>query len=241
MTWSSPDAVTSLDVDAAPHPMGAAVRWDPQELVAGDAFFPAAPPDDDEAHSVDPVEAEALASAARELALADEVERRVAEAYAMGFVDGQREGADAESSRLRTAIEAAEEVVDSFRESESRWHGGLEENICAIAIAVAKQILERELRSSPRVVSELVRRAVTVFPIDHPIRIRVAPSDLAMISAAGADASPSPLTGDREVRWIADPLVAPGGCVIEGRERIIDGRVDSALERLYRRLTHTSA
>lgn len=234
--------MTSRDMDAAARPFGTAVRWDPQELAVGGAgLFTDRRPVAGAADAVDPIEAAALASAARDQALADEIERRVAEAYAMGFEDGRQEGADSEASRLRTAIEAAEEVVDAFRETESRWRGGLEENICALAIAVAKQILERELRSSPRVVSELVRHAVTVFPIDHPIRIRVAPSDLAMISSAGADVSPSPLTGAREVRWISDPLVAPGGCVIEGRERIIDGRVDSALERLYRRLTHTSA
>jgi hypothetical protein len=29
--------------------------------------------------------------------------------------------------------------------------------------------------------------------------------------------------------------------VVEGRERIIDGRVDAALERVYRRLTYTGA
>ncbi len=239
--WSLPDTEILGEPDADTRSPGMAVRWDPQELAVGGAarFFDARHVTDEVA--VDEAEIAELANTAREQALADEIERRVAEAYAMGFDDGRREGADSEAVRLRTAIEAAEGAVDAFRETESRWHGGLEENICALAIAVAKQILERELRSSPRVVSELVRRAITLFPIDQPIRIRIAPSDLAMISSAGADASPSPLTGAREVRWIPDAQVAPGGCVIEGRERIIDGRVDSALERLYRRLTHTSA
>lgn len=44
----------------------------------------------------------------------------------------------------------------------------------------------------------------------------------------------------REAAWHADPLVEPGGVVVEGRDRIIDGRVDTALERVYRRLTYTS-
>jgi hypothetical protein len=29
--------------------------------------------------------------------------------------------------------------------------------------------------------------------------------------------------------------------VVEGRERIVDGRVDTALERVYRRLTYNNA
>jgi flagellar biosynthesis/type III secretory pathway protein FliH len=41
--------------------------------------------------------------------------------------------------------------------------------------------------------------------------------------------------------WVPDARIARGGCVVEGRERIVDGRVDSALERVYRRLAHRHA
>jgi flagellar biosynthesis/type III secretory pathway protein FliH len=40
---------------------------------------------------------------------------------------------------------------------------------------------------------------------------------------------------------MADSRIQPGGCVVEGRERIIDGRVDTALERLYRQLSGNNA
>jgi flagellar biosynthesis/type III secretory pathway protein FliH len=43
------------------------------------------------------------------------------------------------------------------------------------------------------------------------------------------------------VRWLADARIQPGGCVVEGRERIVDGRVDTALERLYRKLSDNDA
>jgi hypothetical protein len=39
-----------------------------------------------------------------------------------------------------------------------------------------------------------------------------------------------------EIRWISDVSILRGGCLMEGRERIIDGRVDTALERAYRGL-----
>jgi flagellar biosynthesis/type III secretory pathway protein FliH len=40
---------------------------------------------------------------------------------------------------------------------------------------------------------------------------------------------------------MADPAISAGGCLIEGHERIVDGRVDAALERLYRRLSHAGS
>jgi flagellar biosynthesis/type III secretory pathway protein FliH len=40
---------------------------------------------------------------------------------------------------------------------------------------------------------------------------------------------------------VADPAVGRGGCLVEGRERILDGRLDVALERAYRTLAGLAA
>lgn len=158
-------------------------------------------------------------------------------AFAEGHEAGRLEGERAEQARLRFAREAAEEALAAIHEGEARWAGAVEENICALAVAVARHIIAREVAADPTIVADLVRRAVDDFGIERGCRIRVHPQDHALL-AADAEADPA---ADREARWVADPTVARGGCVVEGRERIVDGRVDTALERLYRRLTYTGA
>jgi flagellar assembly protein FliH len=218
------------------------VEWDPEELVRESGRSSDLPYDAALAQEHDElIEVIAHANAARESEISAEMERRIAEAYARGFEEGRQEGEAAEGARLRVAVQAAEDALDELRSGESRWRGGLEENVCALAIAVAKQVLGRELKSDLDMVVDLVRRAIAEFPIDQSIRIRVAPTDLALITAAGATDSAPVIAPNRDARWLADPLVSPGGCVVEGRERIVDGRVDTALERLYRRLTYTNA
>jgi flagellar biosynthesis/type III secretory pathway protein FliH len=68
--------------------------------------------------------------------------------------------------------------------------------------------------------------------------VRVNPLDLSNISGAlpGED-DRAPVTAGREVRWIPDASIGCGGCVVEGPERIVDGRIEAALERVYRRVT----
>jgi flagellar biosynthesis/type III secretory pathway protein FliH len=123
-----------------------------------------------------------------------------------------------------------------------RWTGTIEENICALAVAVARQVVGRELTTDASWVLDLVKRALLEFPIDQPVRIRVNPQDLAALEANGAAAEGlQGIVQGRDARWVADARLAPGGCVVEGRERIVDGRVDTALERIYRRLTYTHA
>ena len=81
---------------------------------------------------------------------------------------------------------------------------------------------------------DLVRRAVGQFPVGEELTIRLNPQDLTLLSDVSAEGSP---TGRNDTRWIADPLIEPGGCVVEGPDSVVDGRLDRALERVYRSLT----
>jgi flagellar assembly protein FliH len=173
---------------------------------------------------------------------AREREGQLTDAYQRGFEDGRTAGEIAEGARLRHAVSAADHALEEMREGEAHWAGTVEENICALAVAIARQVIGRELSEDGESVAELVRNALAEFPIDQPVRIRVNPMDLTTLSAlTGPDGTPLTITGGREARWLADGRLAPGGCVVEGRDRIIDGRVDTALERLYRRLTYSNA
>ncbi|MCX5761911.1 MAG: FliH/SctL family protein [Gemmatimonadetes bacterium] len=168
-------------------------------------------------------------------------DREMHDAYTLAFEEGRHEGEHAERARLRTALAAAEESIEALRAGEERWQGMIEENICALAVSVARHIVDREVADNPDIMEKLVRRALAEFPIDQPVRVRVNPTDMQIIQANGGQAALDALTGTppREAHWIPDVRISRGGSVVEGRDRIIDGRVDTALERVYRRLTYT--
>lgn len=224
MTWCSDVAAPRR---ASPSDALGPVSWDPEELELdgapfGDAPTPRAP--------AEPAEDASLAQ-----------QQALDEAYTQGFDAGREAGAAAERARLESAMTAVGHLLEQLREREARWIERLEENLCALAVAVGRQLFEGELQSAPAHTGMLVRRALTEFPIDQPVSIRVNPSDLASITASAMAEGAQPTFGRPDAQWVPDPRVAPGGCVIEGRDRIVDGRVDTALERLYRRLTATGA
>ena len=99
--------------------------------------------------------------------------------------------------------------------------------------------LDREVGTEAEVTQKIVRKALDTFPIDQPVRIRVNPQDLAVLSAYAEPGSTAmPGMPARDAVWLGDVRVLPGGCIVEGRERIVDGRVDTALERVYRRIAY---
>jgi flagellar biosynthesis/type III secretory pathway protein FliH len=172
---------------------------------------------------------------------AAELERAVQEAYRRGHSDGLRAGESAEGGRLRNAMAALQEALDSVQEGAERWVGNAEENIVALAIGVARQVVGREISLDHEIVVELVRRAMSEFPVAQPLTVRLHPSDLHAVSSTVAPSNDGSLGLRNEIQWVGDARIAPGGCFIEGRERIVDGRVDTALERLYRRMSYTGA
>ncbi len=169
-----------------------------------------------------------------------EAEQKIKDAYESGYEEGRLEGEIAEGVRLRNAVTAAELALDEIRENEMQWQNAIRPNIGALAVAIARSIINRELSTDAETIADLVRKALAEFPIDQSMRIRINPHDLSLISACDPqNGSPPVIAPNRDVRWLADMRIEPGGCLVEGREQIVDGRIDTALERVYRRITYT--
>jgi flagellar biosynthesis/type III secretory pathway protein FliH len=95
-------------------------------------------------------------------------------------------------------------------------------------------VIGREVARDEALVAGLVAQAVAEFPADQPLAVRAHPADVPALKAAWAAAAPPGRARTGELRWIPDAQVARGGALVEGRDRIVDGRVDAALERVYR-------
>jgi flagellar biosynthesis/type III secretory pathway protein FliH len=172
---------------------------------------------------------------------AEEKSRLIDEGYARGLADGELKATNAANARLGDALGVVARAASQIEELSLIATGVLEENISALSVIVARQIVGREVSLDRELVGDLVRRALTEFPIDQSVRIRVNPIDLSVLTMHGGAKDSAPITGTRDASWVADDRIARGGCLLEGRDRIVDGRVDSALERAYRRMGNVDA
>lgn len=169
-------------------------------------------------------------------ALAERAAAEADAAYAAGLAEGRAAGgADAEAA-LAGVAGALDAAAGEVRAHEARWLGDLEAHVAALAVAVARHVIGREVAGDDAFVTALVARAVAEFPADQPLAARVHPGDVAALKAAWAAAPRA-----AELRWVPDAGVMPGGALVEGRERIVDGRVDAALERVYRAISGQQA
>lgn len=160
-----------------------------------------------------------------------------AEGYERGFAEGERAARAEREPAVAAMLAALGQAVEGIRAHEARWLANLEENVAALAVVVARHIVQREVVADPSQLRTLVDGALAQFPADQPVTVRVHPEELQAVRTLQGEAG-GPLP---ELRWVADAAVGRGGCLVEGRERILDGRLDVALERAYRTLTGMGA
>ena len=158
-------------------------------------------------------------------------------AYQQGFRDGEASGLERALRELDPSRQAAEKAASQLSVLREELKTHTQENILALALIVARRVMEREIQAAPGTVAELVEKALAHSPLDQKIRVRLNPADLTFISGEGPNQQPAETVG-REVRWTPDDTVAPGGCIVEGPEHVVDGRLDTALERIYRTVFH---
>jgi flagellar biosynthesis/type III secretory pathway protein FliH len=151
---------------------------------------------------------------------------------------GIEEGRVQEAQRFANALDTLEHTMDAIRAAEAQRAAEAPDVIAALATAIAGHLVEREVRAAPELVSDLVRHAVAEFLPSEPLKVRLNPADLALLSSGMVEGSGREhLTNGQVVRWIPDPSIRAGGCLVEGSDRIMDGRMETTLERVYRALT----
>lgn len=175
--------------------------------------------------------------AARLAALRPAIE---AEAFARGHAAGVQAAGAAAHEQVTRIAQALGDATQAVLTHEQRWLGNVEENLAAIAVTVARHLIHRELTADASVVTSLVTRAIKQFPLERTISVRLHPDDHAIVQEA-LEANTLTVPPTHDVHWHADPHIVRGGCLVEGRERVLDGRIDTALERAYRALGQVQA
>lgn len=156
--------------------------------------------------------------------------------YDRGYEDGVRDGAAAAERELRAAIEAVRHISDSLSIARNELAGDHARGIYALATAVARKLIQREIEIDPAVMQGLIERATELMPPDAPFTARLHPSDLETITPFLESMNvPGRVS---VVEWLADPAIERGGFRLENPLRVVDGRIDVALRNLYESLDH---
>jgi flagellar assembly protein FliH len=146
------------------------------------------------------------------------------DAFVKGYAQGERAGNEAAAARGEAMLRRLALTIDELAVLRAEMIQKTERQLVQLAVAIARKVTRRELTIDSTLLSAMARVALDRLGESSVATIRLHPGDLNAITSAGqAD------TTIGSVRVIADPAVAPGGCVVQADFGLIDVGLDAQL------------
>ncbi len=147
------------------------------------------------------------------------------QAYDEGFAQGHKEGLDAGQAQIQMRVQRLDQMMATFATPFAELDQRVEQELVTLAMAVARQLVRREIKTDPGQIVAVVREALSVLPIaSQNVRLHLHPEDAALVRAAL-----SLTEGEHAWRIIEDGLQNRGGCQLVTDTSRIDAGVETRL------------
>lgn len=159
----------------------------------------------------------------------EEVERQAYdEAYAKGREAGLA-AAKAEHQQIlaqaKAQVARLEQIINSLAEPLKDVDAQVEGELANLALAVARQLVRRELRIDPAQVIAIIRETIALLPAAaRDVRVHLHPDDAAVVRERLAAT-----TTERAWSIVEDPVMTRGGCRVTTEHAHIDARLDTRI------------
>lgn len=150
-------------------------------------------------------------------------EQAWSEAWEKGYEEGRKAGKkdlDKELKRVGQVLKQLSAPLDDLDEQ-------VEQELVELAVAIARQVIYRELRTDPGQIVAVVRESVEALPSSNTqIEVRLHPADAELLREEVGDAE--------DGRWtlIEDGSVERGGCVVSDHNSRVDSRLEQQVGRV---------
>lgn len=202
-----------------------------QKLAFDQFDAPPAPPEPEEPEaSAEPESTTLEIAPGVSLPTLEEVERIHQEAHQEGYDAGYEEGT------ARGRMEAAElhQLVQSLDEAMSSLDQEIAEEIQALAIEIARQVVRDTLSTRPETILTVIREALQNLPQQSAV-VRINPEDMQLVKRYMEEHFSS-----LDQRIVEDTNILRGGCVIESSGGQIDAQVQTRWRRVVENLTQSA-
>jgi flagellar assembly protein FliH len=148
-----------------------------------------------------------------------------AEAYKEAFEQGLAEGREAGRAQVRAQVEQLAGMFYDLAKPFEELDADVERELLTLAMALARQIVRRELRADPTQIIGIIREAIAALPVAaRDVRVHLHPEDAAVVRQHLA-----PTENERAWAIIEDPVMARGGCQVTTATSRVDSRLETRL------------
>jgi flagellar assembly protein FliH len=158
-----------------------------------------------------------------------------AEAHKEAFEQGLAEGREAGRAEVRAQVERLSGMFYDLAKPFEVLDAKVERELLTLAMALARQIVRRELKTDPTQIIGIIREAIAALPVAaRDVRVHLHPEDAAVVRQHLA-----PTENERAWVMVEDPVMARGGCQVSTSTSRIDMRLETRLGAILSELLGT--
>jgi flagellar assembly protein FliH len=154
------------------------------------------------------------------------------EAWEKGYAEGReaavatvRQEQQAASLELDRRVQNLAAILDFMSKPIAALDKEVQRQLVLLAGAIARQIVRRELKTSPDEIVAVIRDAVALLPLNaREVRVHLNPEDAKLVRSRLAEAS-----GERAWTIAEDPIISRGGCRVSSESSSVDAQLEQRL------------
>lgn len=139
--------------------------------------------------------------------------------------------------KLKTSLPAMEAATAKLLQARDQWLSAWEKTAVELSLAVAGKLIHKKLEANPELSTEMIRGVLELAAGIPRIHVRLNPDDIQQMGDHAAEIVRS-LASCGEAILVPDDAVSHGGCVVETRHGVIDGNLETQLERIASELVN---
>jgi len=136
---------------------------------------------------------------------------------------------EAERGRLAAAATALEQAAGQFAELQEQFIRTAEAQVVELALEVARKVLTQEVQAGRYEIDPIVREALSRVGPRVEVVVHLNGVDL---ERCGLVAQQAETTGPGSIRFLADPKIPPGGCLLQTAQGVVESSIDEHLDRV---------
>ncbi len=156
------------------------------------------------------------------------LERLQKQAYEEGYARGREEGRTAGREEVAARAARLDALLGVLARPFEELDEQVEQELVRLALAIAQQLVRREIKADPGQIVAIVRDALAALPVSaRGVRLHLHPEDAQLVHEV------LPL-GDAQRPWqiVEDPVLARGGCRVVSESSRIDASLEARLAAL---------
>jgi len=154
------------------------------------------------------------------------------EARRAGWEQGLSEGRQAARGELRLQADRLQHLIEQLAAPLAQAGQDVQDELVQLAMAIARQVVLRELGTQPEQIRDVVTQAIAALPSgNRHLRIHLHPEDAHLLTEH--------LDAHEVASWkiIEDATLSRGGCLVDTGATRIDARLETRMNDILARLS----